>query len=318
MSFDIQQAINAEEAKTYPGLVEIPDGEYTIINPLVISKEITLAGRSTSGVRITNLGFQKTALRLTAAPRVRLRNFTLMGQADSADGISVEGSSRVVMENLKIESHGGHGIIFTGGTWVIRMWGTKVSDCQGDGIIAVSEQDPVTGATIVNGNAMCLVGCSMLRNEGDGLRWGANSLSVQGCEVSNNKRAGVHLLTNGYGSTLGAHIAGNHFENNWEAQLDMTVHASNRLDGVFVAGNHFDGNDAEGAGESLVRATGAADKLRCFRLDHNQYGFGSKGNGNFYADLGGCPDDQSYVAMIDQQGEPVQRFTGLGQAVTGP
>ncbi len=192
------------------GVIRIPPGEYNITRPLrVRSGDTRIEGAGTAthivnrnasglpalilsppGYRNARDGAERQKLRLW---RVQLANFRVSGNPNSGDGILAEGINEILVDNISVDHHGGHGL--------------NMIDCYEDPRVSDSifTYNAKAGLNINAGHDIVVSANQFEENE-DAVRCTDSfNLCMNGNNVDDHLRHGV-VIENTYGSVLSGNM----------------------------------------------------------------------------------------------------------------
>lgn len=250
----LQEAVDALPAAG--GMVVLPPGRHELLQPLVIRTEATRlvgAGPATHLVNTNEEGQPAIHLRSDAyqgdAPsrlwRVQLDNFRVSGNPKSGDGILAQGINEILIENVSIDHHGGHGI--------------ALIDCYEDPRISDSILTYNAKAGLdINGGHDIVVNANQFEENQDGIRcYDSFNLTCNGNNFDDHLRHGI-VIENTYGSV----VSGNMIE---ECQ-GMAMVLDRDCYGITVSANVI-AHEFEG-GIDLRDAWGCAISANTFTIVH--------------------------------------------------
>jgi hypothetical protein len=255
----LQQALNAlPEAG---GIVRIPPGEYDITQPLTLhTGDVRIEGAGTAthivnrnqsgqpalilrpkGYRDNTTGRERSKLRIW---RVQLANFRISGNPKSGDGIVADGINEILVHNVALDHHGGHGL--------------NMLECYEDPRVSDSifTYNAKAGVNI-EANHDIVVNANHFEENQDALRCiDSFNLCMNGNNIDDHLRHGV-VVENTYGSVL----SGNMIEECTGAGivLDREVY------GVTLSANVLAHN--QGGGVDLRHAQGSTVSANTFTIN---------------------------------------------------
>lgn len=250
---EIQAAINAAASG---GQVHIPTGEWLCSN-LRVTQVSADGAYSTARVVFSGNG-ESSILRANAANPilhigntyvttamfdVEVRGINFDGNSVSTSNVLLTAAHRIRISGCKSHRSAGAGIRLNDGSFGLNIIEKcLIRDNASHGIYVPSSADG--GTNQANGNALRVVGNTILKNGGSGVRVvSGNNITIFGNDISSNEDGGVVL---GGATVRSVSVLNNHFEDHKVGTYKGSIFMLSAVFGLNIQSNYMFGRDDGG------------------------------------------------------------------------
>lgn len=212
------------------GSAVVGSGNFVVNAPIRMGKYQSLIGRGFT-THIRQADSTKPVVVIQNAEYPTIRDVRL---GYGLHGVEMINSKRVQLHNVVVYQCASHALYGHDRLWIITIVGGCLNCNHGDGIHIVGGPD---GS---NGNALAVHGVDISANDGYGIIWAANGLSISGSCIQDNKLGGL-CLSAMTASAVAVSVTGSYFESGQVA--NVILEAANRwaVAAVSFSANTFGG-----------------------------------------------------------------------------